>query len=64
MDDVDFTFSREIELLKVSKLLYNNGYYVDSINRSYCAVFHATKALLLKKGIASRSIVVLFINLD
>ena len=51
MEDINFSFDRALELLKVSELLYSNKYYADSINRSYYAVFYATKALLLKKGI-------------
>ena len=54
MDDIDFAFNRALELIKVSELLYNNKHYVDSINRSYYAVFYAAKALLSKKEIESR----------
>ncbi|MCL2312445.1 MAG: HEPN domain-containing protein [Firmicutes bacterium] len=55
MNDAVFAFNRALELLNVSKLLYNNEHYADSINRSYYAVFYAAKALLLKKGIAIKT---------
>lgn len=48
-------FEKSLELLKVAELTFNNEFYADSINRSYYAVFHAANALLLKKGIFTKT---------
>jgi len=39
------------EAIKDSEIAIDNGRYNNSINRSYYAVFHGTKAILLKKGL-------------
>jgi uncharacterized protein (UPF0332 family) len=61
---VKIAFEKSLELLKVSKLNFDNEFYSDSINRSYYAVFHAANALLIKKGIHTKTQVELSINLD
>lgn len=39
----------------MAELLFDKGYYSDSISRSYyAATFYASKALLLKKGVDSK----------
>jgi uncharacterized protein (UPF0332 family) len=55
MDKIDLVFKRALESLKVAELNLNNEYYLASINRSYYAVFYAANALLLKKGLISKT---------
>jgi len=47
MEELDLLFKRSLKLLEVCEFTLNNGYFPDSINRSYYAVFSAAKALLL-----------------
>ncbi|MDR3222891.1 MAG: HEPN domain-containing protein [Methanobrevibacter sp.] len=44
-------FDESEKTFEVAKLLFENGYYGDSINRVYYAMFYAAKALLAKKNI-------------
>lgn len=39
------------EKLEIAKLLIDQGYYADSICKSYYAMFYAAKALLANKGL-------------
>jgi uncharacterized protein (UPF0332 family) len=55
MDEVKITFKRALKLLKVAESNLNNEYFLDSINRSYYAVFYVIGALLLKKGIITKT---------
>ncbi|MDR2624284.1 MAG: HEPN domain-containing protein [Methanobrevibacter sp.] len=55
MDEIRLIFQRALKTLKVAESNFNNGFYPDSINRSYYAVFYAAKALLLKKGITNKT---------
>jgi uncharacterized protein (UPF0332 family) len=55
MEEIDTIFKRALELLKVSESNFSNEFYPDSINRSYYAAFYAVKALLLKKGITTKT---------
>ena len=56
MDEtVKIAFEKSLELLNVAELNFNNEYYADSINRSYYAVYHAANALLIKKGIFTKT---------
>ena len=48
-------FEKSLKLLKVAELNFKNNFYSDSINRSYYAVFHAANALLIKKGIFTKT---------
>ena len=48
-------YEKSLKLLKVDELTFNNNFYPDSINRSYYAVFHAANALLIKKGIFTKT---------
>ncbi|MFH1386674.1 MAG: HEPN domain-containing protein [bacterium] len=43
--------ARAKDSLAASKLLLKNGLFADSISRSYYAIFHAAKAVLLTKEI-------------
>jgi uncharacterized protein (UPF0332 family) len=43
-------FQKSEEALESAKSSLENEFYSTSINRSYYAVFHVAKALLLKKG--------------
>ena len=50
-DYVSAHLNKMSEKLDVAMLLYDNGYYTDSISCSYYAVFHAIKAVLEADGI-------------
>jgi uncharacterized protein (UPF0332 family) len=54
-EEIELEFKRALETIEDCEVAINNGRYNNSINRSYYAVFHATKALLLKKGIVTES---------
>jgi uncharacterized protein (UPF0332 family) len=54
-EEFQVLFERSLELLKVAELTLNQGFYPDSINRSYYAVFHGAKALLAKNGIFTKT---------
>ena len=47
-------FNKALESIEESQLALENEKYNLSINRSYYAVFYATKALLIKKGIETK----------
>ncbi|MDR2967865.1 MAG: HEPN domain-containing protein [Methanobacteriaceae archaeon] len=51
MDEIDFLFQKSNEALESAKSSFDNKYYSTSINRSYYAVFYASKGLLLKKRV-------------
>jgi len=55
MEEIDLILKRALNLLKVAEFTLNNGFYPDSINRSYYAVYYGAKALLLKKGITTKT---------
>jgi len=55
MDEINVVFERALNLLEVAESNFNNGFFPDSINRSYYAAFYAAKALLLKKGIITKN---------
>jgi len=38
------------ETLETAKLLYENAWYKDSVNRSYYAIFHSMRAVLALEG--------------
>ena len=54
MNKSKIAFKRALDMLDDAEYNFNGNRYNTSINRSYYAVFYATKALLLKKGIESR----------
>ena len=54
-NEVELIFKKSVHLLKVAEKNYTDEFYPDSINRSYYAVYHAAKALLLKKGITTKT---------
>ena len=39
------------ETLMVSKLNFENAFYLDSVNRSYYAIFHALRAILALESV-------------
>jgi hypothetical protein len=43
------------ECLAAAKSLYEGGFFEDALSRSYYAVFHGAKSLLLAKGLTGRS---------
>jgi uncharacterized protein (UPF0332 family) len=49
-DEKTVAFQKALDAFDDAKFNFNNGRYHVSINRSYYAVFYASKALLLKKG--------------
>lgn len=55
MDNLEIIFKKTIETLKAAEVTFANGFYETSINRSYYAVFYAANALLMKKGIKTKT---------
>jgi len=55
LDDYNLIFRKAIDTLKSAKSNFQNGHYDTSINRSYYAVFYSTNALLVKKGIKTKT---------
>jgi len=53
-EETDLYFNKALESIEESKLALDNEKYNLSINRSYYAVFYATKALLIKKGFETK----------
>lgn len=56
MDNMRFDLSRyrlerDLNCINVAKLNLDNGYLVDSVNRSYYAIFHAARAVLALDGV-------------
>jgi len=54
LDEVDAIFKRAIDALNDAEFNFSYERYNVSINRSYYAVFYASKALLLKKGVETK----------
>ncbi|WP_066973658.1 HEPN domain-containing protein [Methanobrevibacter filiformis] len=54
MHDCESAFKRALNMLSDAEFNFNGNRYNTSINRSYYAVFYATKDLLFKKGIESK----------
>jgi len=46
----DYRIEKSKKTLIVAKSLINSGDYLDSVNRSYYAIFHAARALLALEG--------------
>ena len=42
----DYRIEKAKRTLAVAKLLFDDGAYLDSVNRSYYSIFHAARALL------------------
>ncbi len=55
MEEVNSELSRAKKTLNSAKLLLDNDYYEDAISRSYYAVLHAAKAVLILEGISTSS---------
>jgi uncharacterized protein (UPF0332 family) len=55
LDDSKLIFKRALELLSDAKYTFNGDRYNTSISRSYYAVFYGAKALLVKKGIITKT---------
>lgn len=49
-----YRFEKAKERFAAARLLYQNGNYADSVNRSYYAAFTAARALLALKGLDSK----------
>jgi uncharacterized protein (UPF0332 family) len=54
-NEVELIFKKSLYLLKVAEKNYTDKFYPNSINRSYYAVFHVAKALLIKKRIITKT---------
>jgi len=50
---IKFLLHESEETLQASKLLYDNGFYGDAINRVYYAMLYVAKPLLAKKKTVS-----------
>lgn len=48
-DLTKYRLNKAAELLELSKIALENGYFKGSINRSYYAIFSATRALLSER---------------
>ena len=48
---VEFNLKLAEERLKVSKKLLDDGFYIDSVNRSYYAIFYCARALVAKDNL-------------
>jgi uncharacterized protein (UPF0332 family) len=55
LDEANIIFKKAIETLNDAEFSFNHERYNLSINRSYYAVFYATKALLLKKEVPTKT---------
>lgn len=55
MDDYNLIFEKAIETLKSAESNFQNGFYDTSINRYYYDVFYSANALLVKKGIKTKT---------
>lgn len=54
-DEIHLELERGKRSLDAAKLLFEKGLYEDSVSRSYYAMFHAARALLLTKDIRPTS---------
>ena len=54
-NEINALFNKALETLEDSKIAINNERYNMSMNRSYYATFYGAKALLLKKGIITKT---------
>lgn len=54
IDLVKYRLREAKEKLKVAELNFKNGFYKDSLSRSYYAIYNATKALLATKRLNSK----------
>lgn len=48
-------FTRAMDELKAAKVLHESGFYYKSVASAYYAVYHASKASLLIKGVIPQS---------
>ena len=48
---VEFNLNLAAERLKVSKTLLDAGFFIDSVNRSYYAIFYCARALVAKDNL-------------
>jgi uncharacterized protein (UPF0332 family) len=55
LDDYNLIYKKSVDALESAKSSFQNGHYDTSINRSYYAVFYSANALLVKKGIKTKT---------
>jgi uncharacterized protein (UPF0332 family) len=55
LDEIDLQFNKALSDLKSSQINIQTEQFETSINRSYYAVFHSAVALLIKKGIHTKT---------
>ena len=55
MDDYNLIFKKSIETLKSAEMNFQNGFYNATVNRAYYSVFYSANALLVKKGIKTKT---------
>lgn len=51
LNEVNQWIVRSDQSLRAAQLLMRNGFYNDSISRSYFAMYYATRALLVRDGL-------------
>ena len=55
MGEIEDLISKAERKYEVGRLVYNSGYYAESIDHFYYSMYCVAKALLLKKGIAPKT---------
>ncbi|MDI6654445.1 MAG: HEPN domain-containing protein, partial [Candidatus Hydrothermarchaeota archaeon] len=55
MEEVKLHLKKAHQKLQATEVLLNNGLYADAVSRAYYAMFHATKAVLLLKGVKPKT---------
>jgi uncharacterized protein (UPF0332 family) len=54
-EEAELYFSTALEAIEDSEIAINNERYKMAVNRSYYATFYAVNALLIKKGIITKT---------
>ena len=55
MGEIEDLISKSERKYEVGRLVYDSGYYAESIDHFYYSMYCVAKALLLKKGIAPKT---------
>ena len=55
MDNIEYHIKEAENKFWAAKSLFENGFYKDSVSRSYYSMYHAARALLLTKDIAPKT---------
>jgi uncharacterized protein (UPF0332 family) len=55
LDNLEYHIKEAESKLEAAKSLFGNGFYKDSVSRSYYSMYHAARALLLTKDISPKT---------